>query len=107
MYDRTIKPIPEAPEGRIKALVGITGIHMSQYRATWSDALLSQFRIFWRPQILSILLYEGILFGFGIGINVSLSVDEAEQTIQVSDMTFWMLLGDECRILRGTSACWV
>jgi len=70
MYDRTVKPIPEAPKGHFKTLVGITGWKMAKYRASWSDALWSQFNIFWRPQILGVLIFEGIVFGFGIGINV-------------------------------------
>ncbi|KAF5392825.1 hypothetical protein D9757_000897 [Collybiopsis confluens] len=75
MYDRSISPIPEpAAEGgfryRLESLAGVTGFKMAKYRATWSDAILSPFKIVWRPHLLMILIFEAVLFGFGIGINV-------------------------------------
>jgi len=79
MYDRTISPIPEpAAEGglryRIETLVGITGYKMAKYRVTWSDAISSPFKVVWRPQILIILVFEALVFGFSIGINVTNAV---------------------------------
>ena len=91
MYDRSIKPIPEAPSsvglnGRIYALIGITGYKMSKYRPSWAASVWSPLNVIWRPQLLSILIFEvrclmylrrntqstlqAALFGFGIGINV-------------------------------------
>ncbi len=74
MYDRTVKPIPEPPTSglryRIETLVGLTGIKMAKYRVSWTESILSPINVVWRPHLLGILLFEGILFGFGIGINV-------------------------------------
>ncbi|KIK58511.1 hypothetical protein GYMLUDRAFT_45153 [Collybiopsis luxurians FD-317 M1] len=76
MYDRAANPIPEpAAEGglryRFESLIGITGYKMAKYRVSWSDAILSPFRIVWRPHLLMALIFEAALFGFGIGINVT------------------------------------
>ena len=43
---------------------------MSKLREPWRDSILAPFRIVWRPQLLSVLVWEAALFGFGIGINV-------------------------------------
>ncbi|KAJ6585381.1 MFS general substrate transporter [Mycena capillaripes] len=78
MYDRALKPIPEPPTTglryRIETLVGITGIKMAKFRTSWFEAITSPVRILWRPQLLGMLLFEGMLFGFGIGINVTNAV---------------------------------
>jgi MFS family permease len=79
MYDRTIDPIPEpAAQGglkyRIETLVGITGYRMAKYRVTWSDAILSPFKVVWRPHLLIVLVFEAMVFGFSIGINVTNAV---------------------------------
>ncbi|KAF8736129.1 hypothetical protein AX14_000851 [Amanita brunnescens Koide BX004] len=75
MYDRTIKPIPEAPtkglRARVETLVGITGYRMAKYRSSWKEAIWSPFDVCWRPHVLSLLIFEGAIFGFGIGINVT------------------------------------
>lgn len=92
MYDRTVKPIPEAPtkglRARIETLVGLTGYRMAKYRSSWKEAIWSPFEVCWRPHVLSLLIFEvwdsyslaffeimtnalqGAIFGFGIGINV-------------------------------------
>ncbi|KAJ7201675.1 major facilitator superfamily domain-containing protein [Mycena pura] len=74
MYDRTVKPIPERPTTglryRIESLVGLTGLKMQKYRISWSEAIISPLNVVWRPHILGILVFEALLFGFGIGINV-------------------------------------
>ncbi|KZS87001.1 MFS general substrate transporter [Sistotremastrum niveocremeum HHB9708] len=75
MFDRTLRPIPR-PETtglryRIETLIGITGYKMSKYRASWGEAISSPFNVVWRPHILLVLIYEGMLFGFSIGINVT------------------------------------
>ncbi|KAK7451021.1 hypothetical protein VKT23_012697 [Stygiomarasmius scandens] len=79
MYDRHIKPVPEpgAKGGlryRIESLVGITGIKMAKYRVSWYEAIASPFRVVWRPHLLGILIFEAMMFGFGIGINVTNAV---------------------------------
>ncbi|KAF5364808.1 hypothetical protein D9758_009310 [Tetrapyrgos nigripes] len=79
MYDRHVKPIPEPMANgslryRIETLVGITGIKMAKYRISWFETISSPFQVVWRPHLLGILLFEGILFGFGIGINVTNAV---------------------------------
>jgi len=47
---------------------------MAKYRATWAQAILSPFNVVWRPHVILILIYEALLFGFGIGINVTNAV---------------------------------
>ncbi|KAJ7347580.1 MFS general substrate transporter [Mycena albidolilacea] len=78
MYDRGVKPIPEPPTKglryRVETLLGITGLKMTKYRDSWSRAISSPFRIVWRPQLIGILVFEGMMFGFGIGINVTNAV---------------------------------
>ncbi|KAG6915345.1 hypothetical protein DXG01_012019 [Tephrocybe rancida] len=78
MYDRTLKPVPERPTSglryRVETLVGITGMKMAKYRTSWTAATTSTFRVIWRPHVISILLFEGVIFGFGIGINVTNAV---------------------------------
>ncbi|KAK0480594.1 MFS general substrate transporter [Armillaria novae-zelandiae] len=74
MYDRTVKPVPEPPTGlrhRIETLVGITGIKMAKYRVSWTESILSPINVVWRPHLLGALLFEGVLFGFSIGLNVT------------------------------------
>ncbi|KAJ6473840.1 MFS general substrate transporter [Mycena sanguinolenta] len=78
MYDRTVRPIPERPSTglryRIETLVGITGLKMQKYRVSWTEATLSPLNVVWRPHILGLLVFEAMLFGFGIGINVTNAV---------------------------------
>lgn len=62
MYDRHLKPIPK-PETtglryRIETLVGITGVKMAKYRASWGEAIWAPINVFWRPHMLAILLFE-------------------------------------------------
>ncbi|PFH48084.1 hypothetical protein AMATHDRAFT_6124 [Amanita thiersii Skay4041] len=75
MYDRTVRPIPEPPTGglrvRIESLIGITGYKMAKYRLSWKQAIWSPFDVVWRPHIIGLLVFEGIFFGFSIGINVT------------------------------------
>ncbi|KAK0495912.1 MFS general substrate transporter [Armillaria luteobubalina] len=74
MYDRNVKPIPEPPTGlryRIETLVGITGVKMAKYRVSWTESILSPINVVWRPHLLGALLFEGVLFGFSIGLNVT------------------------------------
>lgn len=98
MYDRTISPIPEpAAQGgfryRFESLVGISGYKMAKYRVSWQDAILSPFKVVWRPHLLIILIFEvcaaklsaskfilltfgtqAMVFGFSIGINTTNAV---------------------------------
>ncbi|KAJ7895277.1 MFS general substrate transporter [Mycena olivaceomarginata] len=78
MYDRGVKPIPEPPTTglryRAETLLGFTELKMTKYRDTWYQAISSPIRIVWRPQLLGILVFEGKMFGFGIGINVTNAV---------------------------------
>ncbi|KIY62844.1 MFS general substrate transporter [Cylindrobasidium torrendii FP15055 ss-10] len=77
-YDRTVKPIPEPTTSglryRIESLIGITGVQMSKHRILWTQSILSPLQVVWRPHLLAILVFEGVLFGFGIGINVTNAV---------------------------------
>jgi MFS family permease len=78
MYDRTCRPIPERPSTglryRIESLVGITGLKMQKYRISWTEAILSPLNVVWRPHLLGILVFEAMVFGFSIGINVTNAV---------------------------------
>lgn len=78
MYDRTVKPVPPRPTTgiryRVETLLGLTGIKMTKYRETWLQVFWAPFDVLWRPHLLPLLLFEGVLFGFGIGINVTNAV---------------------------------
>ncbi|KAJ7231166.1 MFS general substrate transporter [Mycena haematopus] len=78
MYDRTVRPIPQRQSTglryRIETLVGITGLKMQKYRVSWTEAIISPLNVVWRPHILGILVFEAMLFGFSIGINVTNAV---------------------------------
>jgi hypothetical protein len=94
MYDRTIKPIPQRLSTgiryRIESLIGITGANMAKYRSSWYEVILSPFNLVWRPHLLAVLIFEvlhshillfkiliirqGMLFGFSVGINVTQAV---------------------------------
>lgn len=80
MYDRTLpnpRPIPRSSSflrDRIETLVGVTGARMARYRTRWRDSILACLDIAWRPHLFSILLFEGMLFGFSIGINTTNAV---------------------------------
>ncbi|KAF8873115.1 major facilitator superfamily domain-containing protein [Infundibulicybe gibba] len=75
LFDRGLHPtVPRPPDtfrGRIESLIGITGFRMSKHRTPWLDAIVSPFRILWRPHLLSVMVFEGILFGFSIGMNLT------------------------------------
>ncbi|KAG6864326.1 hypothetical protein C0991_010446 [Blastosporella zonata] len=62
MYDRTVKPIPERPTTglryRIETLIGITGVKMAKYRASWMESILTPLNVVWRPHLIMILLFE-------------------------------------------------
>jgi len=80
MYDRKLaNPRPEKrPDSRILAriqtLVGITGFRMAKYRSSWKEIVFACLNIVWRPHLMGILWFEAMLFGFSIGINVTLAV---------------------------------
>ncbi|KAG6906434.1 hypothetical protein DXG01_013939 [Tephrocybe rancida] len=78
MYDRTVKPIPERPTTglryRVETLIGITGVKMAKYRASWTESIITPFNVLWRPHLLMILWFEAMVFGFSIGINVTNAV---------------------------------
>ncbi|KAA1473144.1 MFS general substrate transporter [Dentipellis sp. KUC8613] len=75
LYDRTVKPIPKRLSTglryRVETLVGITGVRMAKYRPPWSEIVPACFHLIWRPHFLAILVFEGMLFGFTIGITVT------------------------------------
>jgi len=62
MYDRGVKNLPPRPTDglryRIETLVGITGSKMATYRTKWVEAISAPFKLFWRPHLLSILVFE-------------------------------------------------
>ncbi|TDL19637.1 MFS general substrate transporter [Rickenella mellea] len=77
-YDRHLKPQPPRQSSgvryRIETLVGITGARMAKYRMSWTKSFLSPFTVVWRPHLLAILVFEAMVFGFAIGINVTNAV---------------------------------
>ncbi|THH09577.1 hypothetical protein EW145_g1920 [Phellinidium pouzarii] len=78
LYDRNLKDLPPRQTSglryRVETLVGITGVRMSKYRDSWKNAVFAPFKIIWRPHLLSILLFEAMVFGFSIGINTTNAV---------------------------------
>ncbi|KAI0070549.1 MFS general substrate transporter [Panus rudis PR-1116 ss-1] len=80
MYDRKLpdpRPVPRPKSKvlyRLQTLVGVTGYRMAKYRDSWKDVVLVWFNIVWRPHLFGILLFEAMLFGFGIGINTTFAV---------------------------------
>jgi len=44
---------------------------MSKYRVSWAESILTPLNMVWRPHLLMVLIFEAMLFGFGIGINVT------------------------------------
>ena len=77
LYDRHLKTQPPRSTGlryRIETLVGITGSRLSNYRSSWQSVIFAPFRIVWRPHLLAILVFEALVFGFSIGINVTNAV---------------------------------
>ncbi|KAH7921550.1 MFS general substrate transporter [Leucogyrophana mollusca] len=75
MYDRTVDPVPKRPtEGlryRVETLLGITGFKMAKYRSSWWEVIFCPLNVLWRPHLLSILLFEALVFGFSVGPNVT------------------------------------
>ncbi|KAL5492566.1 hypothetical protein ACEPAI_4013 [Sanghuangporus weigelae] len=77
LYDRHLKSQPPRSSGlryRVETLIGITGARMAKYRQSWSSSILAPLQIIWHPHLFLILLFEAIIFGFGIGINVTNAV---------------------------------
>ena len=62
MYDRGVKGIPprraDGLRYRIETLVGVAGFKFAKYRASWFKAISVPFRLFWRPHLLSIMVFE-------------------------------------------------
>lgn len=80
MYDRRLKHQPSPPPRsltkqylryRIESLVGVTGVRMAKHRQPWLNIIFAPLMIVWRPHLLAILVFEAMVFGFSIGINVS------------------------------------
>ena len=62
MYERGVRNVSSRSRSglryRIETLVGITGVKMAKYRATWFEAFSAPFKLVWRPHLLSILTFE-------------------------------------------------
>ena len=65
MYDRGVKDLPlRSIDGlyyRIETLVGITGLKLAKYRTPWVEAIAAPLKIFWRPHLLGVLVFEVML----------------------------------------------
>ena len=70
-----LDPVPARPTTglryRIETLLGITGIKMMKYRSTIFQGIKALLNVLWRPNVLPMLFYVGLSFGFSIGINVT------------------------------------
>ncbi|OSX63261.1 hypothetical protein POSPLADRAFT_1139517 [Postia placenta MAD-698-R-SB12] len=80
LYDRSLpdpRPIPR-PRSRVlnrfQSLVGVSGWRMAQYRPRWRTVVFGCINLIWRPHILSILIFESIIWGFTVGINTTETV---------------------------------
>jgi len=78
LYDRgnpkILDHISKKSSSRIKDLLGLSGAHLAKYRTPWRDLLMCPIQLIWRPHLLSMLVYEGVLFGFSIGMNLTVSL---------------------------------
>ncbi|RPD65251.1 MFS general substrate transporter [Lentinus tigrinus ALCF2SS1-7] len=80
MYDRHLTnstgnhPPKRTVRRRMATLIGVTGIRMARYRSSWKEVSMAPLRAFWRPHLLAALLFEAMLFGFGIGFHVTNNV---------------------------------
>ena len=78
MYDRGVKYLPPRPADglryRIKTLVGITGFKSAKYRTSWVGAIFAPFKLFWRPHLLGILIFEVLRY---FTTEISLPVNSA------------------------------
>ncbi|KAF8531347.1 MFS general substrate transporter [Gautieria morchelliformis] len=81
MYDRPPLPSPSGPSPapftfahRAKTLLGVTGMRLSKYRVSVWAAGGEMLNVVWRPHLATALIFEGVLFGFSIGINVTFAV---------------------------------
>ncbi|KZT22764.1 MFS general substrate transporter [Neolentinus lepideus HHB14362 ss-1] len=78
LYDRSFKPVPPRPTAgvryRTETLLGLTGLKMARYRPSVVSGLVSHLNVLWRPHLLGVLLFEAFVFGFAIGINVTMAV---------------------------------
>ena len=78
MYDRHLKEQPARTSTglryRLETLIGITGFRLAKYRQDWPSIIFAPISIIWRPHLISILLFEAMVFGFSIGINTTNAV---------------------------------
>jgi len=62
MYDRGVKGLPprlaDGLRYRIETLVGVTAFKLAKYRASWLEAISAPFKLFWRPHLLGMLVFE-------------------------------------------------
>ena len=108
LYDRHLKSQPPRSSYfryRLETLVGITGAQMSKYRQTWTSSIVAPLQIVWRPHLLLILLFEAMVFGFSIGINVSRVHFARRRCFELMALTAHrqpMRYSLECQNLKGT-----
>ncbi|KIK57101.1 hypothetical protein GYMLUDRAFT_773892 [Collybiopsis luxurians FD-317 M1] len=75
MYDRKgIRTGMTGAQGiraRFASLVGITGYKTATQAPPWKELTMLPLRIMWRPHFVGIYLFEAMVFGFAIGINIT------------------------------------
>ncbi|KIJ24686.1 hypothetical protein M422DRAFT_274492 [Sphaerobolus stellatus SS14] len=75
LFERSIpSSVPPPQNFDAPTLLGMSGWNLSSYRTTWKEVILLPIKLVWRPHLLSVMIFEGILFGFAIGLNVTTSV---------------------------------
>ncbi|KLO19177.1 MFS general substrate transporter [Schizopora paradoxa] len=78
LFDRgnpkIINLVSKKPSSRISDLFGLSGAQLAKYRTPWRKLLMCPINLIWRPHLLSILVYEAVLFGFSIGMNLTVSL---------------------------------
>ncbi|KLO19176.1 MFS general substrate transporter [Schizopora paradoxa] len=77
LYDRgnpNIDHASRSSSSRTADLLGVSSMKLAKYRTPWRDLVSRPIRLIWRPQLLTMLVYEGVLFGFSIGMNLTVSL---------------------------------
>jgi hypothetical protein len=77
MYDRGVKNVLRPPTDglyyRIETLVGITGSKLAKYRTPWVEAIVAPLKLFWRPHLLGVLVFE--VTSLFLDTDISLAVN--------------------------------
>jgi hypothetical protein len=102
MYDRGVKNLPSRPTGglryRVETLIGITGVKMAKYRATWYEAVSAPLKLVWRPHLLSIVVFEVPTFH---DTKISPAVSLLKILFTGPSIRFWHWYQRKCTAMSG------